>query len=237
MCVWTSRRDARGATSFISYQPRTIEMLKPPGSEVPRQLAERSGLEEGLWTLARWPRNDDTIVDIDEPMACEPLRTVVVLAHVGEGLRREVGEIMHEQLNYAWMLCDPQPTRLVEDRRARRHAALLMQLSSEIHEAFPGEGLWRADEHLTADLPDYYDQFLLMLRDGRHEREGVAGARSISTWVVALALTRVLLARLRGRRQMTVGDVGEYMRPAKSQKDGSGEPGPNERPDAVVTHT
>lgn len=127
MCVWTSRRDARGARSFISYTPRAIEMLVPPGATLPGELAERSPVGAGLWILARWPRTEGTLVDVDEPQADERLRTAAVLAHVGDGLRGEVAEIMQEQLNYAWMLCDPHPARLVEDRRAHRHAALLMQ--------------------------------------------------------------------------------------------------------------
>lgn len=235
MCVWTSRRDACGATSFINYSPRAIEILLPPGSEPAGQVAARNPLAEGLWTLARWPRNDDTLVDVDEPLQWERLRTVVVLAHVGDALRDEVAEAMQQQLRYAWMLCDPQPAQLVEDGRARRHAALLMQLSSEIHEAFPGEDLWRAQELPAADLPDHYEQFLLMLPGGGHKGEAVAGARNVTTWLVVLALARVLLARLGGRRNMTIGDVSEYLRPAKSHGEESSKYGPNQRPDAPVT--
>jgi len=202
MSVWTSRRDARGAHSFISYTATTIDVLAPPGSEFDDRSDGRPAGGTGLWTWARWERDDDTLLDVDEPLAYMRLRTAAVLARVGDGFRAEIGAIMREQLDHAWMLCDPHPARLVEDRRTRRHAAMLMQLSSEISEAFPDEDLWRTAEFPTGGVPDNYDEFLRLLPGGR-EHTPVMAANSVSTWVIVFALARVLLARACGRRRMT----------------------------------
>ena len=236
MCVWTSRRDACGATSFINYSPRAIEILLPPGSEPAGRVAARNPLAEGLWTLARWPRNEDTLVDIDEPLHWERLRTVVVLAHVGDALRDEVAEAMQQQLRYAWMLCDPQPAQLAW-RMDGLGAMPPCSCSSAARSTrrSPGKTCGALQELPAADLPDHYEQFLLMLPGGGHKGEAVAGARNVTTWLVVLALARVLLARLGGRRNMTIGDVSEYLRPAKSHGEESSKYGPNQRPDAPVT--
>lgn len=159
-----------------------------------------------------WPRTDDVLVDVDPPASAEPVRTVVVLTWLDEGFHGDVEEIMEQQLRYTWMLCDPDPKHLVDDRRVRRHAPLLMALTDELDEAFPDRGRRRSRESETTVVPDYYEEFIGKLRG----HETAPTAIGITTKAAVVLLARTLWGLARGRK-LTFIHVGESLKPVQEQ--------------------
>jgi hypothetical protein len=227
MSGWTSRRDGRGATTFISYSASDIELLLPPGVRLAVEPAGGGVKGSGLWIHARWTRSEEPMVELDAPRWLRRIRTAAVVAMVGEELRGEVAALMGNQLAQAWMLCEPRGHQPLEDRRAHKHAALLMSLTDEVSEAFPRERFWQLTAQVDArTAPLDFDGFLLRLCDTTLPREAPDDP-ALSTRLVARALLRIMWTRVSRRRSVTASQLLVWV----------GRPRGSCAPTAVVTHS
>ena len=213
MTAWTTRRDPRGGTTFISYSTDWIELLAPPGNHpCPRRWVDVDG--DGLWWQGRWPRADDIVVDLDPPASARRVPTVVVLAMLDEPLHDDVVTVLRDQLQDAWALCQPDVGCPVDDRRAARHAGFVMQLHAELSNAFP-----HADVYDVLRLPQVAPTDPWAALDAiRCDLPATAPApldeRDVSVRLLVVTLTRTVWARLRGQR--TVGTVDVVPRSSHS---------------------
>lgn len=195
MTAWVSRRDPRGRTTFVSYSAECIELLAPPG-EVEAAYDERAG--EGLWWLGRWPRSEDVLIDFDPPAEARRVTTVVVVELIDDEFHDDVEAIMRQQLEDAWMLCQPAPGRPADDRRTLRHAAMLTSLYEEMRAAFPAEDPWNVEIDALRCTTDACDQ-LLMVPHHSVSMVPPPAQPEIRIFVIVIALVKAVWARARGR--------------------------------------
>jgi hypothetical protein len=201
MTAWVSRRDPRGRTTFVSYPANHIELLVPPGAAEP---AYDELVGHGLWWFGRWPRSEDVLIDFDPPAEARRVTTAVVVELIDDEFYDDVEAIMRQQLEDAWMLCQPAPGQPPDDRRTLRHAALLTSLHEEIRTAFPTEDPWGVEIDALLCTTDACDQ-LLMVPHHSVSMVPPPAQPEIRVLVIVIALVKTVWARARG--QSVIGTV------------------------------
>jgi hypothetical protein len=205
MSTWAKRDDARKGVVFISHSASAVHVVLPPGS--PPTAAPVSGVRgEGLWQYATWTLDEEPLIDRDPPHAACRVPTRFVVHLLGPEHRNDVVEVMRGQLEQVWMVLTPAAGQPVEDRRTRLHGGLLMTLTHESREAFPGEGFWRLDlPDGYTNLPDEpWPQVFGRQRVGwpRFEEEPAFG-----WWVLVRAVLRATYKRVLGQPGIRPSDL------------------------------
>jgi hypothetical protein len=205
MSSWSSRRDIRGALSFISYAGPHVHVLLPPGTRLGVEPPQTFSPGEGLWRHAGWKAHEDVIVDLDAPSFTHRLTTATSMRMLGAHHRADVIALMRDQLEQARLITEPRDGAPVPDRSAARQRWLLMALMAESREAFADETFWQLDAP-TGEVPDTVAPFVEERPPGfDHEAVVKLGA-------LFLALIRMLWhKKVRQRQAVRYADLWALM--------------------------
>lgn len=232
---WSKQVTPQTGVSFVCIADENIQMLVPPGSGTDDWAVDRSDYDEGLWLWACWEdRLGQVLVEFDAPTHHRQMRTAWALDELGQPWRDEVVELMRSQFEQLWALSTAPAGAPLEDGRTQGHAGILMALTVECQEAFPGERFWHARSPQRNDLDCLAVLGAPTLQAVSHARcaDGMLPTRGIVVFAV-----RVLFRRLRGRPlQFSQLDeqVGSWI-PATQAVDVSPQQPDRRRSDAAVS--
>jgi hypothetical protein len=207
MTTWSVEASPRGdGIWFVAEDPHFVHAFAGPGVWLPSPAAaEPADMRGPGWRRASWPSEPEPTLDFEAPCQLEPVRTRDVCAPMPPAMRRQVPQLMVDQLQAA--LCLGRGSDgLVDDEVARAGAAAAKWAIDELRAACPDEA-WRLPASVVelSDIPPISDEFLAVLPKARGadqpnenapavERDGRDWLRQLAAAVlrwVAEAFTRL----------------------------------------------